>query len=376
MSAASLSIGVLCASGCLNGFSDHNVRADLDSAVVTISAPTPPSAPTAAGLLTQPIWHGGAATLAVSSTDPVGISQIQLRRADGTALATATLACDYTYPVPCPEATAVPLSVDTTQLPDGVNALTVVATDAAQNVASSPIAVMVANHAPPPPRLTGAPAGRTRQATASVTAQLVRGSVPITAVDWMLCGSAGCGPATAVPVSPGAPSPSFKVTVPQDGDYTVAAYAIDAAGRRSPTATEPFDVDRTLPATHASRPQPRTGGSTSPGLPVLPARAGRSVRLPDLVGPAGARLRLTLRRRPHHRVEVDLRANSTRPVRVRLGLAFAGHPARISRLTLHRGRGSLATPVPAGATALTLTLAGLGARATDPVRLAPSGAPS
>ena len=363
--------------GCVSGLSDHNVRADLDSAIVTLSAPTPPTAPTATGLLVQPTWHAGTATLAASSTDPVGISRVQLDRADGAVLATATQPCDYTYPVPCRQATAVPLSLDTAQLPDGVDTLTLLATDAAQNTAGSPITVMVANHAPPPPRLTGAPVGRTRQPSATITAHMVAGGVPIAGLGWMLCGSAGCGPATAVPVLPGAPSPSFKVTVPRDGDYTVAAYAIDAAGHRSPTATEPFDVDRTMPANGApGSPQPRPGGAASGALPLLPA-TGR-LRLPDLVGPAGVRLRVTLRRRSHRRVEVDLRATPVRPVRLRLrvGIAFAGHPARIRRLALHRGRGALSAPVPAGATTLTLTLAGLGARATDPVRLAPVSPPS
>ncbi len=292
-------------------------------------------------------------------------------------LATATLPCDYTFPVPCRQASAVPLSIDTTDLPDGVDTLTLVATDAAQNTATSLVTVMIANHPPSPPRLTGAPAGRSRQPSATITAQVAAGVVPITAVDWMLCGSTGCGAVTAVAVRPGAPSPSFKVTVPRDGDYTVAAYATDAAGRRSATATEPFDVDRTLPATAGSgSPNSGTGGPASGALPVLPAGSGGRLRLPALVGRAGVRLRLTLRRRPHDRVEFDLRSSPARPGRVRVDMAFAGHRPRIRRLTLHRGVGSLVTPVPAGATTLTLTLAGLGAGGTDRVRLAPVRPPS
>jgi hypothetical protein len=176
-----------------------------------------------------------------------------------------------------------------------------------------------------------------------------------------------------VAVAPGASSPSFTVTVPRDGDYTVAAYATDAAGRRSVTATEPFDVDRTLPATDAAGlPQPGAGGPASGAPPVLPAGSNRRLRLPALVGRAGVRLRLTLWRRPHHRVELDLRTSPVRPGRVRVGMEFTGHPATIRRLTLHRGGGSIVTPVPSGATTLTLTLLGLGARGSDLVRLAPA----
>jgi hypothetical protein len=365
-----LSVGVLCTAGsCVNGALAHDVRADLNSAVVTLADPTPPTAPGAGGVLSQPAWHSGTGGLNISSTDAVGIGQVQVRRADGGVLASATLPCDYTYPVPCHQAMAAPVQIDTTQLPDGIDPVTLTATDAAQSATTSTINLMIANHAPPAPRLTGAPSGPTAQPSAMITAQMPSAAVPITTLDWMLCAST-CGTPTPLPVPAGASTVSFKVTVPKDGDYTIAAYAVDAAGHRSALASQQFDVDRSSPAGGGSG--AGQTGSTNGGAGLsqtLPGGPTAKLTLPLVVGSAGVRLRLTLRRRAHRRLELAVRTSPGRPGRLLVDLTFAGHRPTIRRLTLRRGAASVTVPTPAGATRLTVVLTGLGARATDHVRL-------
>ncbi len=348
-----LSIGVLCTTGCVAGFSAHDVRADLDSAVVTISDPVPPTAPTAAGSLAQSAWHSGSAALAVSSADTVGISRLQVVGPAAHVLASTDQPCDYTYTTPCPQAVAVPLVVDTRRLPDGIDPVTITATDAAQNTSATTIAVMVANNPPPPPLLAGLPDGPTAHASVDVTAGLRAVGVPITAVGWMLCGVA-CGPAQVVTVPSGAATAAFTVTAPADGAYTLKAYAVDAAGHRSSLVTGSLDVER----------------AGSGAAVTLPAGANAGASLSPVVGRGGVRLLLSVHRRNHGRLEVDVRTRPRRSGRLQLRLTFAGHRAQHRALHLHAGVAAVLVGVPPRATRLTVALSGLGTHATRHVRLA------
>jgi hypothetical protein len=200
--------------------------------------------------------------LNLSSADNVGISQVQVERSDGFVLATAEQVCDYTYPVPCPPAQAVPVQIDTTKLSDGVDPLRLVATDTAENSTTSTLNVLVANHAPPQPTLAGAPVGWTTRPAASIVAQVPASGVPIARLEWMLC-SARCGPANLVPVSDGAASVAFDAVAPADGAYTVEAATVDVAGHRSATSRVGFDVSRAPPA-----PPTDLTASGAPGGPI------------------------------------------------------------------------------------------------------------
>jgi hypothetical protein len=351
LGASSLSIGVRCVPGCVAGFSAHDVRADLDHAVVTISDSTPPSAPTLAGPLAQPSWHSGSVPLAVSSADTVGISQIQALGPAGNILATTSQPCDYTYATPCPDASAVSLTVDTRRLPDGIDPLTVAVTDPAQNTAVKTIAVMVANANPPPPVLTGVPPNPTSQPSARITARIPSTPVPITALRWMLC-AASCGPAQTVAASAGSATATFTVDVPADGAYTIAAYALDAAGHRSAAVAAPFVLDR-------------ASADVS-----LPSGSGAATALAPVVGRAGVGLSLRLRRRAHGRLELDIRTRPHRAGRLRIRMTFPGHPTDRRTLALHHGAAVAVVRVPAGARRLTVVVAGLGVRATRHIRLA------
>ncbi|MCA1693716.1 MAG: hypothetical protein LC749_02755, partial [Actinobacteria bacterium] len=241
----SLSIGATCdGAACVTGSVTHNVRADLDYALVTIADPTPPALPMLSGPLTQPGWHSGTVGLTTASSDAVGIRSLQALGADGVARATANQPCDYTFPKPCPAAATAALQIDTTSLNDGPSTLTLVATDAAQNTSTTTIHPMIANHPPPPPTLTGGLAGPTSKNSATITAQVRSTGVPVPTLDWMLCTTI-CGPPTAVPVHDA--TATFTVTAPADGSYLVKAFAVDAAGHASTPAAVPFVVDRGAP---------------------------------------------------------------------------------------------------------------------------------
>jgi hypothetical protein len=367
LSATSLSIGAICTSSCTTDLYAHNVRADLDHAVVTISDPNPPSAPTATGPLTSASWHSGLVTLNVSSTDAVGISQLQVRAADGREVGGVAKQCDYTYTVPCPQAGADPLEIDTTRVPDGAARLTLVAVDAAQNAATSSIEVLVANRPPARPSLSGAPPGWTAQPSATITAELPAGAVPVDRLDWRLCAST-CTPVGAVRVPPGAARVSFRVTVPADGAYTIEATAVDAAGHVSPTATTPFYVDRSTPS--ATGGQPDGADGAAPRVVTLGSGSHARVNLPVTVGRHHLRLNSSLSRRAGARLELRLATSPPRSGRVRVGLAFDGHRAQRHTLRLRRGAAALVFGVPAGATRLRVTLVGFGASSTAEVLIA------
>lgn len=319
-------------------------------------------------LSSQAGWHSGTLPATISSSDPVGIRRLAVTTSTGIVLASATQPCDYTYTVPCPQANAVPLVVDTTRLPDGVDRLTLVATDPAQNTATSTVDVMVANRAPPAPVLTGVPAGVTAQTSASVTARVASGGVPITALDWMVC-SGSCQPANVVPVPAGAGTVSFTAAVPGSGHYALEAYAVDAAGHRSATASAPFDV-----AVGGRPPGPTSGqtvaGNSVPVEAILPSGPTGRLTLPAARGRGGVRLRLTLQRRPHGALALDVATRPRRAGRVIVRLAFAGHRTLTHRLTLRHGAAGFVGRIPGRASALSVAVVGFGTKLTAHVRLA------
>jgi hypothetical protein len=259
INATALTVGLSCQStGCVNGFSEHVARAELDAATVTLTDGTPPSTP----ILDGPIlngWQTGTAELDVSSSDPVGVRSITATSASGTPLASASLPCDFTHPVPCAAASEVPLTIDTTGLPAGADQITVAVTDAAQNTTTATATVLVDNGTLAAPTLSGAPVGWTAQPTATITATTPRGAAPVQSVSWELCQTA-CGSPTFVTVPAAATTVSFAVAVPADGAYTVQARDIDAAGHPSATASTPFDVDQTPPAAPTLTATAATGG--------------------------------------------------------------------------------------------------------------------
>jgi len=81
---------------------------------------------------------------------------------DGTQLAQQTLACNFTWPAPCPATSSSQLSLDTTALANGPHRIQAAVVDAAGNqTLGSPIQVTVDNPAPPIPAASTNPANGT-----------------------------------------------------------------------------------------------------------------------------------------------------------------------------------------------------------------------
>jgi hypothetical protein len=262
LAASTIRIGFICQnSPCVNGADDHDVRADLDAATVTLSANSPPSSISGSGPATQG-YQRGSVQLNVSASDPVGIARLSIF-GPGGLLATQSLSCDYTYAVPCPQASGVPIMVNVNGLLDGSDALTITATDAAGNQASGTVGIAVDHTVPSAPSIGGLPGRWTRRTAFTATAGLPSRAVPITAVQWQLCG-ATCSPATTVPVASHAGTASFPVSVPADGAYTLRALVVDAGGLASAAATAPLLVDRVAPrAPQRLRATPHRDGTVS-----------------------------------------------------------------------------------------------------------------
>ncbi|HEX4107213.1 MAG TPA: hypothetical protein VHX88_03720 [Solirubrobacteraceae bacterium] len=237
-------VGFVCTNApCVNGADDHDVRADLDSATVTLSASAPPTAITAS---VPSGYQRGNVVIDVSASDPVGIAQVAVS-GPGGPLASSSQSCNYTLTVPCPQAQSLPVTINTASLPSGPSVpLTITATDTAGNSASATSSIAVDNAAPAAPALAGLPAGWTRTAATTVSAALPSDPVPLATLDWELC-AASCSAPASVSIPSGARSVSFPASVTADGADTVKAWAIDATGLAGAIASAPFMVDRSPP---------------------------------------------------------------------------------------------------------------------------------
>jgi hypothetical protein len=299
LSDTSLSVGLYCGAiapvTCGVGALAHQVRADIDSSQVTISDPIAPSGVSAQA--PSGYQHATASVNVDASDTAAGIAQLQVR-SGSTVVGTYTPTCDYTKLTPCPaQLTAQPVTVDTTQLPDGSAPLTVVATDAAGNSTSTSTSLLVDNNAPAAPTLTGVPAAWTRSSSFQATAALPADPVPVATLDWSLCDAlaTSCGPPTQVPVPAGADAVPFTITAATDGIYAVHVWLVDVAGRQdqlNSAASVPFFLDASTPpaapkSLRASlSPSPAGGASASLAWSEAPALAPVTAVEWQLCGPA------------------------------------------------------------------------------------------
>ncbi|MDE3070802.1 MAG: hypothetical protein KGJ43_08755 [Acidobacteriota bacterium] len=133
----------------------HEVRAELDYATVTVSDPQPPRV--VGGVVPAGPQHGTVTVLASGEDSIAGVASLSVVSSSGRVLAgpiTAPTGCDYSRVTPCPATLSdLPVALDTTKLPNGLNTIRVEATDAASNVAlSTPYTLEVENEVPPPVR--------------------------------------------------------------------------------------------------------------------------------------------------------------------------------------------------------------------------------
>ena len=314
---SSLFFGVMCrivdgASACITGATIHAAKADLYSARVTLSEDSVPSVSNVGGQL----WSGGVVAGPVSAnfaaSDPIGISEQQVRSETGQTLISKSLPCDYTVAQPCPQQPSGSLTVDTTKMADGRHTFSLVVMDAAGNtqVVTSP-PVIVDNHGPPPPSALVATAeddgsnvvALTWRDPASPPAPVARGMV-------QLC-QATCGAAKSVDASGAA-----RVSAPGPGNYRVRLWLIDVHGRGGPHN-----------AAVATVRVPSPGAGSSVRTKVAAVLNGRRLRVSGTIGRSG-RVRVSWRSKVRGRTVghgsrlVTIRAN-------KIGLTF--NPSRRAR---------------------------------------------
>jgi hypothetical protein len=118
----------------------------IKASVVTIRDDIAPSI-TAAGSLLDPGWRRGDADVTYDATDSTGIRRAVLLL-DGQERGRDELACDYTFPAPCANATGRRLTLGDAPLADGFHQVQILAEDAAGNPASITRTVTIDAHPP------------------------------------------------------------------------------------------------------------------------------------------------------------------------------------------------------------------------------------
>jgi hypothetical protein len=139
INASSLRIGVKCtlnsANNCPDGATVHDVRAELDEAVVTINDPVAPTDVT--GEVPSGPQHGTISISGAATDMAAGLLSLSVVNSSNEVIGGPVAApgtCDYSFVTPCPtKAEGLSIPIDTTKLPNGQNEVRVEATNAAQD---------------------------------------------------------------------------------------------------------------------------------------------------------------------------------------------------------------------------------------------------
>jgi hypothetical protein len=263
ISASSIIIGVTCTDSdvhtCGNGSVLTHVDAEIFSAFLTISDPTPPTVETPAGAgWTADTWSQGTLPLAVASSDITGISATRVY-ADGSLIASLQRSCSYDRPRPCSDELAGAVGLPTVGLADGAHQIAVSSIDAAgtETRVQRAASLLVDNHAPAAPvgLASPAPTSTANRFEARWALPPDTGS-PIVAARYQLCQAAVCG---AVRTAPSLTAVEGLV-LPGEGEASLKIWLVDGLGHETPDAA----------ATLALRYAPPTlgPGLTPPELPV------------------------------------------------------------------------------------------------------------
>jgi hypothetical protein len=229
--ASTLTVGIKCvtAGGCTTGATIHRAWAALYGAKVTLATEAPPVVEGIAGGLWdvggRSTYHKGSESLAFNATALTGVSAVGLS-VDGREITRTTGRCDFARPLPC-EPLSATLSLDTTQLVDGVHTLSLEAADAAGDIGRVSASLAVANLSPPAPlHVTVTPA---TDGSFTVRWDDPPDPTPITGAQHQLCDASGsnCGSITS--------SRNAPFTLGSDAaGATVRIWLIDAAGNTNP----------------------------------------------------------------------------------------------------------------------------------------------
>ncbi|GAC1439492.1 MAG: hypothetical protein NVSMB51_17460 [Solirubrobacteraceae bacterium] len=221
---------------CQDGTLEHQARAELNAATLTIANAQAPTFGTTGGPLLSGAWLAGKQIAQLSGTDNTGI-QFARVYVDGHQVAQAAQACDFTYMAPCPQASAHPVSLDTSGLSDGPHQLQLALADPSGNETRGPVRPLLTDNTAPAPPVALAAARRYVNSPDAVTWQNPDqgAGAPLTVVHWQVCNStAVCSaiqsqtaPLTQLTFDPRTLSP---FAVAPDDHYTISVWLEDAAG--------------------------------------------------------------------------------------------------------------------------------------------------
>ena len=290
-----------------------HVDAEIFSAFLTISDPTPPTVGTPAGAgWTADTWSQGTLPLALASSDTTGISATRVY-ADGSLIASLQRSCSYDRPRPCSDEPAGAVGLPTAGLADGAHQIAVSGVDAAGNETRVQRAapLLVDNNAPAAPvgLVSPAPSSTENRFEARWSLPPDTGS-PIVAARYQLCQAAVCG---AVQTAPSLTAVD-GLALPAEGDASLRVWLVDGLGHEAPAAGATLALryapptlgpgptplpdltpTPTPPAQPQPSPTPRPTPKASPALKITSLRhAGRRITLRGTIS-ARASGRVTVR---------------------------------------------------------------------------------
>jgi Bacterial Ig domain len=218
------------------GFTGSASKSGADTTPPTVSITSPASGATVLGTI----------TVTATATDNVAVASVQFQ-VDGSNLGAAATVAPYAA------------SLNTTTLTNGKHTLTAIATDTANNKATSaavPITVNNTNSTAPTVSITSPASGATVTGTISVTASASDSSVSITSVQFQVDGANLGAAATVAPYAA-----SLNTTTLTNGKHTLTAIATDTANSKATSAavsitvnnsTQPLAVTITFPSSGAT----------------------------------------------------------------------------------------------------------------------------
>jgi hypothetical protein len=333
ISASSIIVGLFCSDSdvhtCGNGSILTHVDAEIFSAFLTISDPTPPlvGTPTGAGW-TADTWSQGTLALALASSDATGISATRVY-ADGSLITSLQRRCSYDRPRPCSDEPAGAVGLPTAGLADGAHQIAVAGVDAAGNkmLVQRAAPLLVDNNAP------AAPVGLVSPAPSSIENSFeAHWSLPpdlgssIVAARYQLCQAAVCGAVRTAP----ALTAVDGLALPAEGDASLRVWLVDGLGHEASAAGATLAL-RYAPPTPGPGPMPTPGLTPTPTPPALQSQPHPAPRPALKTAPA---LKITSLRYNGHRITlrgtISSRASGRVTVRFRTRV---NHRTRI--LTLH-----------------------------------------
>lgn len=297
LDAASLFFGVACdqvegAPTCSPASSgSHAAQADIYSAQVTLVESAEPQVQDEGGALwgSGPVW--GTVPLTFDASDPSGIARVDVLDSSGNDINDVQQSCSFSQVQACPELPSGQLQVNTLEIPDGPEQISLKLTNAAGNttVVQGPTVVIDNNGPPAPSSLTAGAASSKSNVIDLAWSDPANPPEPIQDAYAQLC-QASCETALQVNSSGGA-----QITAPTAGTYTVRVWLTDTAGRGSSANAATTTVTVPAPTTTTPTKPPCKPASKCPVFKVSSATwAKNRLRLTIAKLPKGDRLQITI----------------------------------------------------------------------------------